>query len=204
MRTVEISARPQATLTEKVHILAVLENHLPMTINETRMKLDEYFSLKPSLTALWKNLERCSEEGLVLIAKSGRVNYYTMTAKGKKRLTIIRTKRQKLFSQADNAHRGLRAKTVTQQNPSRSELIKRVVEAKSAQKICEALLTGNRDQSMLNLATLSSAYWEKEYLDLIPHISEETVKMIEEISGKAVNAIDRISELMVKLIDGNY
>lgn len=92
--------------------------------------------MKPSLATLRTNLQRCSNsqqgQGLILVKKIGRNNFYRITEKGKKRRGIIIAKREKGFKDRLDSFSGEdRAKRfqVLRQKPAACALTKRMAEA---------------------------------------------------------------------------
>lgn len=82
-------------MTEKLHVLAVLEDSSFKDAGQVKVLLKEYFNLKPSLDAVRKHLERCFDQELVTRKKIGRSYHYRISVKGRERLRRIRAKREK-------------------------------------------------------------------------------------------------------------
>ena len=82
-------------ITEKVHILAVLEDSSPHDAHQVKTLLKEYFDLGPSLDAVRKHLQRCLNQELVTRERNGRRYRYRISGKGRERLKRMRAKRQK-------------------------------------------------------------------------------------------------------------
>ncbi len=83
--------------TEKLHILAVLEDGSVLNAHGILAKLNIGFGLNPLLNALRKNLYVCKKQGLVeRVDKLGGSYRYRITEKGRERLGLIRAKRERL------------------------------------------------------------------------------------------------------------
>ena len=83
--------------TEKLHILAVLEDGSWKSAYGIRSRLWKGFELLPRLNTLRKNLQRCLKQGLVERMKIEGCYHYRIKKKGRERLRIIRAKRQKMY-----------------------------------------------------------------------------------------------------------
>lgn len=178
--------------TEKLHILAVLEDGSPKTSSEIGMKLAENFDLKPSLNALRKNLQRCCKQKIIFQERIGHKLVYRISEKGRNRLRIIRAPREEEFRKWLN---DLGRNDETEKLPDLQEknrkkcLLKRMVETASSLRLCDAVLSGSRDKNTLALAEITKVYWQQKYLELIPYLSEEIVKSIEYISENLAKLI---------------
>jgi DNA-binding PadR family transcriptional regulator len=181
--------------TEKLHILVVLENDSPTSIDRIRVKLEEDLHLTPKLDALWKSLQRCRRQGLVEVEKIGRRNLYRITENGKKRRMIIAAKREREFKDWINGFfRNSQPKEAQnqQEKPNRDALNKRAVEVELSLRLCKALKSCNCEPSTLQIAEFAEIYWESEKLDLYPYLVEEAVKIIDEVSRRYAKSIERM------------
>ena len=82
-------------VTEKVHVLAVLEDGSFHDAHEVKALLEENFDLDSGLDAVRKHLERCFDQKLVTREKNGRRYRYRIIGKGRERLKRMRAKRRK-------------------------------------------------------------------------------------------------------------
>ena len=179
--------------------MAILENGSLMSFSQIRLMLEKDFSLKPSLAALRKNLQRCSNrqqgQSLILVEKIGRNNFYRITEKRKKRRGIIAAKREKEFKDwLDSFFREDRAKRfqISRQKPTGYALTKRMAEAYSSIKLCDALLRGSSDPNTLNSAAALKMYWQHEVFELTPYVAEETARIIDKLSGQFGESVEKL------------
>lgn len=185
--------------TEKWHILAILENGSVMSFSQIRIMLEKDFSLKPSLAALRKNLQRCSNrqqgQALIRVEKIGRNNFYQITEKGKKRRGIIAAKREKAFKDwLDSFFRKDRTKSfqVSPQKPAGYALAKRMAEALSSMKLCDALLSDSSDPNTLNNAAALKMYWQNEASALTPYLTEEAARIADKLSRQFGESVEKL------------
>ncbi|UCE29755.1 MAG: hypothetical protein JSV85_03330 [Candidatus Bathyarchaeota archaeon] len=89
-----MSGKPK---TEKLQILAVLEDGYWKKPYRIRWRLEKGFDLRPRLNTLRKNLQRCYKQGLVERRKIASSYFYRIKNRGRERLRIIRAKREKMY-----------------------------------------------------------------------------------------------------------
>ena len=163
--------------TEKLHVLAVLEDGTLKNAYGIRSMLEKYFDLKPCLNALRKNLQRCFEQGLVRRVKIVGSYRYGISEKGRERLRLIRAKRQEKFDKPVVSQTPL----VAPENFWNKRLLGRAFEVTSTIEPCDIVLRLSSDNATLNFANCTRIYWMLEYLRLVPCISEQMAKKIERI-----------------------
>ena len=181
--------------TEKRHILAILENGLFMPLGQIRFVLQKDFSLKPNADALWKNLRRCAQQGLISVERIGRSNFYRITEKGKKRHRIIATRKEtESRERLAGTFRKDRAKEVqvVEQKPTTSALTERAVEVNSSLMLCDAVLRRTCDQNTLDFARWAKMYWQIEQLELIPHVAEAGADAIDRLSRQYAKSVEKM------------
>jgi DNA-binding PadR family transcriptional regulator len=181
--------------TEKLHVLAILENGLSMDLSQIRIVLQKDFCLKPNVEALWKNLQRCTQQRLISVEKAGRNNFYTITEKGKKRRRIIAARKETEFKEwLAGTFRKDQAKKVqvVEQKPTTSALMKRAFEVNSSLVLCDAVLSSIHDETTLNFAGWTKTYWQNEKNELIPYITEDQANAIDRLSRRFAESLGKI------------
>lgn len=181
--------------TEKLHVLAVLEDGALRNAYEIGFGLEKSFDLKPKLNTLRKNLQRCFKQGLVTREKIGRSYYYRICRKGKERLRIIRAKweekfekRLEGFARSGELQRFLDEK----KRIEKKWLLDRMWEVKSSLMLCDVVLSLSRDKATLDFANAAKMYWQVEYSELIPYVSEEMVHIMKHLSEQMVKTIEKL------------
>lgn len=165
-------------ITEKLHVLAVLEDGYFKDAGKVRFLLDEYFSLKPSKEAVRKHLERCFDQELVTRERRGRSYHYRISVKGRERLRRIRAKRQKQWEESQRRFAESRESESPQSEPEKIvkvSLFDRVVEVATSIRLCDVVLRLSDDQKILNWAGLVKVRWQFELQKLIPVLPMPTL-----------------------------
>jgi DNA-binding PadR family transcriptional regulator len=181
--------------TENWHVLAILERGLWMDLGQVRFVLQKDFGLKPNVDALRKNLQRCTQQGLISVERIGRNNFYRITEKGKKRRGIIAARKEAEFKEwLAGTSRKDQAKEVqvVEQKPTAPVLMKRVVEVNSSLVLCDAVLGSSYDQNTLNLARMARMYWLMEKRELIPYVAEAGANAIDRLSRRFGESVEKI------------
>jgi len=181
--------------TEKLHVLAVLENGALRNVYEIGFMLEKSFDLKPKLNTLRKNLQRCSEQRLVIREKIGRNYSYRIAGKGKERLRIIRAKRKEKFEKRseDFAKSGELQRFLYEKKRIEKKWIRdRMLEVNSSLMLCNALLSLSRDEVTLDFAKAIKMYWQIKHLELIPYVSGEMVNTMKHLSEQIVKTIEKL------------
>ena len=174
--------------TEKLHVLAVLGDGLLRNTHEISSKLEKDFDLKPRLNTLRKNLERCSDQGLVKQEKITGSYHYRISQKGKERLHLIRAKRQEKFEKSVELQRHLSFPEKLEQR----KLLKRTIEVASAIKLCDTVLRLSSDSTTQHFAKSTQIYWQLEFLELVPHITKQVMKTIKRMSEQTATTIEHL------------
>jgi len=172
-------------ITEKLHILAVLEDGSFKDARQVKVLLKVDFNLKPSLDAVRKHLQRCSKQGLVIPRKLGRSRQYRISVKGRERLRRIRAEREKEFEQ----NRGKFSESSELERPSRErgEFVeislsdRAFLEVAASIKLCDVVLGLSDNPKILNWARWTKMRWQLEYQKLIPHLPRHMVIAINNI-----------------------
>jgi len=177
--------------TEKWHILYVLRNGGFKNAHAIRQALAKDFGLKPRLNTLRKNLQRCLRQGLVDREKFGASYCYTITERGKKRLSRMIAKIVKEFEKVPEGQR-------VQGAPKREKIIKdllleRTFEVVSSLRLCDALLGCAVDKKTSNFATTAKMYWQLKYIELIPYVAEQFGKTVERLFEQISRTMERPS-----------
>ena len=174
--------------TEKLHILAVLENGLPKNATAISYALQKGFDLRPRLNTLRKNLKRCFDQGIVDRAKMMGSYDYRITKKGLERLRRIRAWRETRMRRRTKL---LRLPSVSGVFDSRM-LLKRLFEIVFCVRLCDTVISSSSTSSASEFASAQRAYWERQLSELIPYISDHVVKMAEQISKDFAGRLDQM------------
>jgi len=166
-----------------------------MDLSQIRFVLQKDFCLKPNVDALWKNLQRCTKQGLISVERIGRNHFYRITEKGKKRRGIIAARKEAEFKEwlagtfrKDHAKKA----QVDEQKPTTPALMNRALEVSSSLVLCDAVLSGTYDQNTLDLAGWAKMYWQMERIELIPHVAEAGAKAIDRLSRRFGESVEKM------------
>lgn len=195
---------------EKLHILAVLEKrNLGENARGILVLLGRDFGFKfdkpgRALNSLRKNLYMSFKQGLVKRDKLLGGSYrYRISKKGRKRLSIVRAKREREFEgwldelfTSGESERLLTA----QEKRKREWLVERMVEVEASLRLCDAVLSGSIDKNTVNLARHARLLLQRRKLELIPHAAEEEVKIMAEFAEKEAKLIEYLSEQMARIV----
>lgn len=173
-------------ITEKLHVLAVLEHSSWKNAYGIRRMLWEWFVLNPHLNTLRKNLQRCYDQGLIEREKRGGSYHYRIMKRGRERLRRIRAKRQKKLRARE------RNFLVLPEGFTHKKLFHRVIEVTSAVRLCDIVLRLSSDNTTLNFARNIRHYWYSEFVGLVPYITERIGKTVENISTELGKTLERL------------
>lgn len=175
--------------TEKMHILAVLQDGSLENAHGISFRLEKSFGLKPKLNSLRKNLQRCVKQGIVERVKNRGSYHYEISEKGRKRLGIIKAKKVKDFEKRPEGlgkRGGLQRYWGEQEKLEEKWLFDRSIEAVNTIKLCDCVLTLSGDKMILDWARSTKLYWQWEIQKLIPDLPLYMVMAIEQMLCKRV------------------
>ena len=195
---------------EKLHVLAVLEKRkrgenargvLALLVREFGFKFDKR---DRALNSLRKNLNMCWKQGLVQRDKLlGRCYHYWISEKGRRRLSVIRARREREFERrleqlfkSRDSERLRRA----QEKRKREWLVERMVEVEASLRLCDTVLSGSIDKNTVDLARHARLLLQRKKLELIPYVAEEQVKIIEQLAGSYAKLIEYLSQKIANIM----
>jgi len=146
--------------TEKLHVLAVLEDGVSRNAWEILVRLDEWFGLRSSVNALRKNLYMCLKQDLLERSKLLGGSYrYSITEKGKKRLELLRARREKAPSECVEA-----------KEPDEKATFDRWLEVATSIRLSDTVSNLVPDNFTSSVATWGRVYWRLECMKLLPYL----------------------------------
>jgi len=172
-------------MTEKLHVLAVLEDGSFKNARQVRISLKVDFNLKPSLDAVRKHLQRCSKQGLVTSRKPGRSRQYRISVKGRERLRRIRAERKKEAEQSRS--KLVESSELERPSDEQRKLVeislsdRALLEVATSIKLCDVVLDLSDNPKILNLTRCRKMRWQLEYHKLIPYLPTHMVMTINNI-----------------------